>query len=86
MTLLVQVAKIEILMHFLFLFSAPDFVNSVEDENHVYFFFRESAVEYINCGKVQFLIPYSPDKYWLEHQIELEHNKFENTQLQRHII
>jgi hypothetical protein len=24
----------------------------MEDENHVYFFFRESAVEYINCGKV----------------------------------
>ena len=34
------------------LFSAPDFVSSMEDSDHVYFFFRESAVEYINCGKV----------------------------------
>ena len=24
----------------------------MEDADHVYFFFRESAVEYINCGKV----------------------------------
>ena len=24
----------------------------MEDSDHVYFFFRESAVEYINCGKV----------------------------------
>ena len=31
---------------------APDFVNALEDENHVYFFFREAAVEHINCGKV----------------------------------
>ena len=30
----------------------PDFVGSVEDEDYVYFFFRESAVEHINCGKV----------------------------------
>ena len=34
------------------IFSEPDFVSSLEDENHVYFFFRESAVEYMNCGKV----------------------------------
>ena len=33
-------------------FVAPDFVNALEDENHVYFFFREAAVEHINCGKV----------------------------------
>ena len=33
-------------------FSAPDFVNALEDEEHVYFFFREAAVEHINCGKV----------------------------------
>ena len=32
--------------------SAPDFVRTLEDENYVYFFFREQAVEYINCGKV----------------------------------
>ena len=30
----------------------PDFVSSLEDDDHVYFFFRESAVEYMNCGKV----------------------------------
>jgi hypothetical protein len=27
-------------------------VGSIEDDDHVYFFFRESAVEFINCGKV----------------------------------
>ena len=36
-------------------FSAPDFVNALEDEEHVYFFFREAAVEHINCGKVSYL-------------------------------
>ncbi|XP_011301281.1 semaphorin-5A isoform X2 [Fopius arisanus] len=29
----------------------PQFVGSFETENHVYFLFREIAVEYINCGK-----------------------------------
>ena len=33
--------------------SAPDFVSALEDEHYVYFFFREQAVEYINCGKVK---------------------------------
>lgn len=33
-------------------FTAPNFVSSMEDEDNVYFFFRENAVEYINCGKV----------------------------------
>ena len=37
---------------FLFFYIAPDFVNALEDENHIYFFFREAAVEHINCGKV----------------------------------
>ena len=37
----------------LFLSSGPDFVASVEDRDHVYFFFREEAVEYMNCGKVR---------------------------------
>ena len=37
----------------LFLCSGPDFVASVEDADHVYFFFREEAVEYMNCGKVR---------------------------------
>ena len=27
-------------------------MSSTEDEDYVYFFFREAAVEYINCGKV----------------------------------
>jgi hypothetical protein len=36
----------------LFYISAPDFVSTLEDKDHVYFFFRESAVEHINCGKV----------------------------------
>ena len=35
-----------------FFYIAPDFVNALEDENHIYFFFREAAVEHINCGKV----------------------------------
>ena len=35
------------------MFSAPDFVTSLEDGDYVYFFFREQAVEYINCGKVR---------------------------------
>ena len=30
----------------------PNFVGSVEDEDYVYFFFREEAVEFMNCGKV----------------------------------
>ncbi|KAK3105957.1 hypothetical protein FSP39_009544 [Pinctada imbricata] len=29
----------------------PDFVSAYEIEDYVYFFFREVAVEYINCGK-----------------------------------
>ena len=33
-------------------FSAPDFVKMLEDDDYVYFFLREQAVEYINCGKV----------------------------------
>ena len=31
---------------------APDFVKMLEDDDYVYFFLREQAVEYINCGKV----------------------------------
>ncbi|XP_017785148.1 PREDICTED: semaphorin-1A isoform X2 [Nicrophorus vespilloides] len=31
--------------------NAPDFVNSMTQGDFVYFFFRETAVEYINCGK-----------------------------------
>ena len=32
----------------------PDFVGSFEHDNYVYFFFREAAVEYLNCGKAVF--------------------------------
>jgi len=32
----------------------PHFVSSLEDDKHVYFFFRESAVEFMNCGKAIF--------------------------------
>ena len=35
--------------------NGPDFVNSVEDEDFVYFFFREEAVEAMNCGKVRII-------------------------------
>lgn len=31
--------------------NVPDFVGSVEADNFVYFFFREAAVEFSNCGK-----------------------------------
>ena len=34
------------------IFSAPDFVKMLEDDDYVYLFLREQAVEYINCGKV----------------------------------
>ena len=40
------------LFYFFLFYIAPDFVNALEDENHIYFFFREAAVEHINCGKV----------------------------------
>lgn len=37
-----------------FNFAAPNFVSSMTQGDFVYFFFRETAVEYINCGKVHF--------------------------------
>ena len=40
------------------MFPAPDFVESLADGEYVYFFFREQAVEYINCGKVGVLSIY----------------------------
>lgn len=44
------------LNYFIFLFyTAPNFVSSFTQGDFVYFFFRETAVEYINCGKVSFL-------------------------------
>jgi hypothetical protein len=30
----------------------PNFVSAYEVKDYIYFFFREIAVEYINCGKV----------------------------------
>ena len=44
----------------------PHFVNSLEDEDHVYFFFRESAVEFMNCGKVRKLTLI----FWATHLIK----------------
>lgn len=35
-----------------FWFLGPNFVSSFTQGDFVYFFFRETAVEYINCGKV----------------------------------
>ena len=37
-------------------FAGPDFVSSIEDKDFVYFFFREEAVEFMNCGKVRDII------------------------------
>lgn len=37
--------------NFLILFTEPNFVGSFDVGEYVYFFFREHAVEYINCGK-----------------------------------
>lgn len=34
-----------------FYFIEPDFVGSYDIGQYVFFFFRETAVEYINCGK-----------------------------------
>lgn len=34
--------------------NSPDFVGSFEHKEHVYYFFREGAVEHINCGKAIF--------------------------------
>ena len=34
------------------LFAAPNFVGSLAFGDYVYFFFRETAIEYFNCGKV----------------------------------
>lgn len=38
-----------IYIHFI---SEPHFVSAYEVDNFIYFFFREVATEYINCGKV----------------------------------
>lgn len=45
--------------YFIAPFTGPDFVSSIEDEDFVYFFFREEAVEYMNCGKVKYKIGFS---------------------------
>lgn len=36
----------------LLLLNDPSFVGSVASTSHAYFFYRETAVEYMNCGKV----------------------------------
>ncbi len=40
------------LVQTMFSVPGPDFVGAVEDKDFVYFFFREEAVEFMNCGKV----------------------------------
>lgn len=35
------------------LLNDPSFVSAVASTSHVYFFYRETAVEYMNCGKVR---------------------------------
>ena len=37
------------------LLSDPNFVGSFDIKDKIYFFFRETAVEHINCGKVMYL-------------------------------
>lgn len=37
---------------YLLFFIDPNFVSSLEYKDYIFFFFREIAVEYINCGKV----------------------------------
>lgn len=32
--------------------NAPNFVSSMPYDNYIFFFFRETAVEYLNCGKI----------------------------------
>jgi len=39
--------------------SEPNFVSSYEIGDFVYFFFRETAVEFINCGKVSLSVSLS---------------------------
>ena len=41
-----------------FYFAEPNFVSTYEIGDFIYFFFRETAVEYINCGKVNDLVKY----------------------------
>jgi len=38
-----------------FCFTDPNFVSSLEYKDYIFFFFREIAVEYINCGKVNMI-------------------------------
>ena len=38
----------------------------LEDDDYVYFFLREQAVEYINCGKVNNFFP-EIEKFKLQH-------------------
>lgn len=40
-------------LSFHFVFSAPNFVSSMQYEDFVFFYFRETSQEYTNCGKVK---------------------------------
>lgn len=50
--LMMRVSDQWLIIPFLASVTAPNFVHSMADGDYVYFFFRETAVEYINCGKV----------------------------------
>jgi len=43
----------EVVLILCFSFSDPHFVSSYDIDDKIYFFFREDAVENINCGKVK---------------------------------
>lgn len=40
------------------LIAGPNFVSSFAYEDYVFFFYRETAVEYMNCGKVKYFFKY----------------------------
>ena len=40
--------------NYFFVDLGPNFVSSLVYGDYVYFFYRETAVEYMNCGKVSF--------------------------------
>lgn len=55
--------------------SAPNFVSSITKGDFVYFFFRETAVEFINCGKVSIAIGFTIEMFKLQIRIEYSLNR-----------
>lgn len=52
----------------------PQFVGSFETDKFVYFVFREAAVEYINCGKVCWMLLQSYKALTISYQLSVEIN------------